>query len=591
MQLRAIVVVFAFVFALDAGCKRAPPKEELASNERRPLPVPAPDGLLAELVIPHPDRTWEMVRPSVGGSPLVPSSPAVFLVDVLGLPVSAIEQLDLVVPVVGAVVVLHDQVATVAGIHLKDGLRFIELVTSPSGKFTKGETRDGVTLLGPSAAKGDPGKSPAGEGALAYAVSGNYLVVAQSAESVQTFAPYVSRSLPARPPPPEDVVASAGHAALAGPVIERLKKFWDSWKQDREAEDLAMRTKHGGSAPDFGDPAQALADIDAKAAKFFAILGDLDEARLAVTIEPKGPDRGMSLRALVTMKPVSEAGPAGQEIATMPVAGAEPLLSLPASVAVALLIRDTAELRDQSSLAQVEAISKVLGGRLESEDKTKIESAFHSWSKGRGDWLTAGLVWAGPTRAAILRGAVADPAELGRGTTAMLKLLSVKAIAEPLSNWVGDMKLSGIGAASSAADGVVQTVHVVRRPPKVQLRRERDKPAQNDAFDIVWSIGKEVFSGAAGLDAKGAYASLQRDASKTLAQDPFVTRTVERLGPNISFALMIDTARLAETGRTEPDGSALLVTYGKDRRNQAWFEIDVPSGVITNYASLFGVGR
>jgi hypothetical protein len=581
MQLRAIVVVFAFVFALDAGCKRTPPKEELASNERRPLPVPAPDGLLAELVIPHPDRTWEMVRPSVGGSPLVPSSPAVFLVDVLGLPVSAIEQLDLVVPVVGALAVVHDQVATVAGIHLKDGLRFIDLMTSPSGKFAKGETRDGVTLLAPSAAKG----------AVAYAVSGNYLVVGQSAESVQTFAPYVSRSLPTRPPPSEDVVASAGHAALAGPVVERLKKFWDSWKEDREAEDLAMRTKHGGSAPDFGDPAQALADIDAKAAKFFAILGDLDEARLAVTVEPKGPDRGMSLRALVTMKPVSEAGPAGQEIATMPVAGAEPLLSLPASVAVALLIRDTAELRDQSSSAQVEAISKVLGGRLESEDKTKIESAFHSWSKGRGDWLTAGLVWAGPTRAAVLRGAVADPAELGRGTTAMLKLLSVKAIAEPLSNWVGDMKLSGIRAASGSGDGAVQTVHVVRRPPKVQLRRERDKPPQNDAFDIVWSIGKEIFSGAAGLDAKGAYASLQRDAGETLAQDPFVARTVARLGPNVSFALLIDTARLAETGRTESDGSALLVTYGKDRRNQAWFELDVPAGVVTSYASLFGVGR
>jgi hypothetical protein len=201
-------------------------------------------------------------------------------------------------------------------------------------------------------------------------------------------------------------------------------------------------------------------------------------------------------------------------------------------------------------------------------------------------------VWAGPTRAAVLRGAVADPAELGRGTTAMLKLLSVKAIAEPLSNWVGDMKLSGVGAASGAGDGVVQTVHVVRRPPKVQLRQERNKPAQNDTFDIVWSIGKEIFFGAAGIDAKGAYASLQRgDASKTLAQDPFIARTVERLGPNVSFALMIDTARLAETGRTEPDGSAFLVTYGKDRRNQAWLELDVPSGVVTSYASLFGIGR
>src|SRR5437868_11087080 len=125
------------------------------------------------------------------------------------------------------------------------------------------------------------------------------------------------------------------------------------------------------------------------------------------------------------MKPLSASGPAALEIATMPVASAEPLLDLPASVAVALLSRDTAELRDQASAAQVDALAKVLGGRLEADDKGKIQTAFQSWSKGRGDWLTAGLVWGGNTRAAVLRTAVADPTELGRGTTAMLKLLSV----------------------------------------------------------------------------------------------------------------------------------------------------------------------
>jgi len=291
----------------------------------------------------------------------------------------------------------------------------------------------------------------------------------------------------------------------------------------------------------------------------------------------------------VSMKPRSEAGPAGQEIASMPVASAEPLLSLPSSVAVALLTRDNAELRGQASSAQVDAISKVLGGRLEPDDKGKIESAFQSWSKGRGDWLTVGLFWAGPTRAAVLRGSVSDPAELGRGTTAMLKLLGVRAIADPLSNWVGDMKLSGLGPASSAADGTTQTVHVVRRPPKVQVRRERDKPSQNEAFDIVWSIGKDVFVGAAGIDAKGAYAALQKgDAGKTLAEEPFLARTVQRLGPSVSFALLVDAARLSDSSRAEPDGSTFLLTYGKDRTNQGWFEIDAPSSVIATYATLLG---
>jgi hypothetical protein len=174
----------------------------------------------------------------------------------------------------------------------------------------------------------------------------------------------------------------------------------------------------------------------------------------------------------------------------------------------------------------------------------------------------------------------------------MLKLLGVRAIADPLSNWVGDMKLSGLGPSSSAADGSTQTVHVVRRPPKVQLRREREKPPESDAFDIVWSIGKDVFVGAAGIDAKGAYTALQKgDAARTLAEEPFVAGTVQRLGPNVSFALLVDTARLVDTGRREPDGSAFLLTYGKDRANQAWLEIDTPSSVVASYATLFGGGR
>jgi hypothetical protein len=170
----------------------------------------------------------------------------------------------------------------------------------------------------------------------------------------------------------------------------------------------------------------------------------------------------------------------------------------------------------------------------------------------------------------------------------MLKLLSVRAIAEPLSNWVGDMKVSGL-PTGVAGDGAVQTVHVLRRPPKVQLRRGKDKPPENDSFDIVWSVGKELFYGAAGPDAKGAYASLQKaDQNKTLARVPFLARSVERLGPNVSFALVVDPARLTEAVAAESDGSAFLLSYGKDRRNQAWFELTAPSSVVLGLGALLG---
>ncbi|HEX9296663.1 MAG TPA: hypothetical protein VF881_12540 [Polyangiaceae bacterium] len=563
--------VFTLLLSLTASCKRSP--TGAAGAEGTSTAVPPPAGLVGELILAHPDRTWESVRTSLAaGKGLVPSSPAVFLGGVLGLPLSALEQLDFNVPAVGALVDERDAVTAVLAIHVKDGPRLIELMTTGTPRFVKGVAAGAVTLLGP------PPPEPS---TWSLAVADNYLVIGQDKEVLQRCAGFVTRTLPHRPLPSEDLVITSTHDALAGPLTARLTTIWAAWKQARESEDLAMRAKHGGSAPDFGDPAQALADIDTKAAKFFAILGDLAEARLAVGIEPKGS--GPSYRAVLALKPKPGDGPATQEITTMSVTDAEPLLSLPASVAVALFTHDTAEARDQSSAAQLEAISNILGGRLSPGDKSKIESAFRSWSKGRGDWLTAGLVWSGATRAAIVRGAVSDAYELSQGVTAMLKLLNIRAISEPLSNWVGDMKLSGLGTPS---EGVVQTVHVLRRPPKVQLHRERDKPVENDAFDIVWSVDKEVFSGAAGRDAKEAYATLQQGSEKTLGQELYLTGAIKRLGPTVSFALLADPARLG-LGLSQ-QGSPFLLTYGKDAKGQAWFELDAPGSAVVEYAAALG---
>src|SRR5262245_42985853 len=143
MKSRTLGFFLALLLAVSAGCKRTP-QVEPALGERALAPVPAPDGLLSEIVIPHPDRTWELVRSSVGSSPFVPNSPVVFLGDVFGLPVSALEQLDLGVPIVGALVDTRDDIAAVVGIHVKDGPRFVDLVTSPTGRFTKGPPEGGL---------------------------------------------------------------------------------------------------------------------------------------------------------------------------------------------------------------------------------------------------------------------------------------------------------------------------------------------------------------------------------------------------------------------------------------------------------------
>ena len=64
----------------------------------------------------------------------------VLLGGTLGLPVSTFDQLDLLVPIVGALADVEADVAVVMAVHVKDGARFVELITSGNPPFAKKET-------------------------------------------------------------------------------------------------------------------------------------------------------------------------------------------------------------------------------------------------------------------------------------------------------------------------------------------------------------------------------------------------------------------------------------------------------------------
>jgi hypothetical protein len=510
----------------------------------------------------------------------------------LGLPLGVLEQLDFNVPIVGAIVEEQGALGAIGAIHVKDGQRVIHLMTTSAPRFTK-EQKPGseTTHLMPAV--------PDSEGP-AFAVAGNYLVIGRGKDVIERCAPFVTRTLPARPLPPEDMAITATQSALAGPIATRLANIWRSWKKEREADDLAMRAKHGGSAPDFGDPAEALADMDAKAARFFSVLGDFEEARLAVIVPSGGPDAPDRYRMVASLKP-RPTGPAADEMTAMSVSGLQPLLDLPASASIAFLTRDTSAARDSAAIAQAEAMSKVFGGRLAATDKTKIETALRAFAKGRGDWLTGAIVTA-PSRGAVVRGAVSDPAALDQSAFALLELLGVRAIAEPIANWIGDLKISGVDAARSAGDGAVRMVHVVRRPPKVKLPRDKsdkpersDKPVDPEPFDIAWAVGRDVFLAAAGRDAKSLLASLEKvEDGATLARVAHLKSAAIRLGPAVAFALTVDLARLGATSGVPGEDATLLFTYGKDPgpSARAFLELEAPSALVMSYAAtasaLFG---
>jgi hypothetical protein len=191
---------------LCTACKRSP-APAIESVQR--APVPAPAGLVAEIIVAHPDRTWDSVHAKLRRTTsLVPSSPAVFLGGALGLPLGVLEQLDFNIPMVGAIVEEGGTLAALGAIHVKDGQRVIQLMTASSPPFAKEQKPGGETThLIPV---------PADPDGLSFGVTGNYLVVGRGTALIERWAPFVTRTLTARPLPTEDITASVPQSALAG---------------------------------------------------------------------------------------------------------------------------------------------------------------------------------------------------------------------------------------------------------------------------------------------------------------------------------------------------------------------------------------
>src|SRR5207253_3224200 len=125
---------------------------------------------------------------------------------------------DFNIPIVGAIVEDGGALSALAAIHVKDGGRLIQLMTSGTPRFGKEQQPGGATThLIPV---------PADPEGLSFAVSGNYLIVGRGRELLERCAAFVTRTLAARPLPTEDIVLSAPQSALAGPVASRLRRLW-----------------------------------------------------------------------------------------------------------------------------------------------------------------------------------------------------------------------------------------------------------------------------------------------------------------------------------------------------------------------------
>ena len=597
---------------LPAGCDR---KEPTADPGSVALPaVPAPAGLVAEMTIGHPDATWKRLRDMVGGqAKFLPASYSMLVATMLGLPPLAADQIDADVPTVGAVAADTKGEVPVVAIHVRDGALMQKLLTDgPDGRFlAKMDAPSRVTLLEPK-----PGQTAIGP---VLGITGNYLLVGYAPDGLLRLGPYAARTLGTQPAPKEDVVLRSDHDALAGPLRTRLSMWWGETRSALEKSDQDMREKHGGSAPTFGDPRAALQKADATFQGIFALMSDLSGGRTALTLDERGA------HLVTTLTPQSPDGVAAREFGAMTVGDGAPLLDLPASASVAVMSRDSAEVRMRSVKDQSEAIHKVLGDKLSEADRKRVDEVLASWTKGRGDLLVVGAELGAGHDTLFARSSVSDAEVLDHGIRSTFELLKVPAIADPLKHWFGDLKLGSPTALEGGLRGGM--LHGERRaaaepprlPPgakdgKAEARAAKSPDAKvadakaADAkakkgdkagteppltpFDLVWTVDKDQATYVLARDGKLASAEVASGAPQLRAEGEVKTM-VEALGGEAAFVLVVMPSRLMsglmpKGPATRLPADPVLMAFGRGAQG-AWLRFDAAPLAIQQLARMHQV--
>ena len=585
-----------------------------------PKAVPEPAGLMGEIYIPKPGQLWTRARNLVGTpGALLPQVFGQGAGMLLGLPVAVGDQFDNEIPALGAAVAEGETQYFAVGFHVKDGPRFVTMATQgPNQKFSSRlDAASGVTILEPNAAAAstDATKSPV------MGVAGNYLLVSYSADGLMKVGPYISRTMPTKPVPAanDDAVVVARQQALAGPVKARMSSWWTHTKKELQDADAQARQAHGGAQPTFGDPVGAIAKMDTTFQSLFAIVGDLQEAKLNLVLD----DFGLHLKA--TLTPKASGGPAKQEFDAMVVGDPKPLLQLPEDSGIALMLRDSQEMRTRSVQEQLEAFDKILAGKLGPDDKKKLQEVFEGWSKGRGDLVQLGVGLTNPTMSFYLRSQVANQEVLDKSIRQLLELPKVPALSEPIQHWLGEMKIETPTAGKEVSIAKIERKLPVRDlsdqrpagppdprsskadvkgpPPKIEPGKPgpTGKPGDKDKLkpgiekqELAWTYGGSMLTAALAADGKVALDAMN-SAEKTIGSDADVKRAVEALGTDASFVLVLMPMRvvsgLLPTGRSRGRDRGQLpsapVALAMGRANEgAYFRLDAHTLAVREFANM-----
>ena len=521
---------------------------------------------MAELQVPHPEATWRKLRDLAGSrAALLPASFPMLVATLLDLSHTAAGSIDSDVPAVGAVIASGTEPAWVFGLHVKSGRELAAALTNgaDASHAARLDATSGVLLLEPKARKS--------EDTTALGIVGNYLLVAPSPSPLVAAGPFVARTLPGRPQVAEPLVLSARQPALKGAIVKLLREAWRARAAELKAADRSNRERHGGRAPDFGDPLAALSGVDAAVDAAGAVLEGARELKLIV--DPQ--EAQLELRA--ELAPEAD-GPAAELVRELEGADLGPLLELPRATAFGVLTRSTRAQRDTSAKNLRERLQALFGERITASDRALLEQTFADLARGRGDFAAYGVLDQNGAFAAMMRGAAGDAAAFDLGMKSLLKLPKLPAFAEPLRQFVGALAVRTSSVSVPGLDGKVERAALSLKPARVDLGGQAVQ-LEPQAFELLWRVEGPLVYAAVARNAAPALLQLVKPAGQTLAADPELYAAVKRAG-TASFAAVLRPLVFVDAAPNLDRSAPVLLTLGRQANRGAVLRISVAKAVV-----------
>jgi hypothetical protein len=567
LSLPSLTTLVSLVVALglSQGCaKRSRSSAPGSSSAAAALPdLPEPAGVLAELSVAHPDATFrtlrELGRPLSG---LLPAGFPMLTTSLLGLPPLTADSFDPALPVVG--LLLQNGVSSptwILAVHAVSGPELVaKLCTGDRAPFRAASgSVAGLKLIEPQG-----GKEP--KAAPSLAVFDNYLLIAESAQSLLAAGPYAARMLPKRPAAEAAIALRFSHGALESKLVPALRGLWAAYRTRLAHLDQSDRSAHGGRAPDFADPAQVILGADALVESLFGVLDGA--ARLEIDFEPFA-DR---LDITVLLEP--EAGSeVGTKLAALAAADARALLTLPRETQFALGLSRTSDEREAAGKSAGDDWVRLLGARINERDAQQLRGVLSDWELGRGMQTSYGFL-GGTDAGAFLVAKVADAARLRRAGSGFFGLLALPGLRAPLVEFLGQPRVSDSAVPSDGLPNVTRK--------RLTFATAAPGKAPVPALSFAWLVDEQQAFAAAGKNGDAALKTVVQSARgghDTLAAQAGMADSVQRMGEQAAlFAYLDARVPLAASAEQATLPAPLLLSLGKHEKGAALrFELTKPA--------------